>query len=78
MPSCLANCGDPGTPRNGKRGENNFFANAVIHFDCNVGFRLSGVKSIKCRQEDAHWSSSVPTCESKSDFHLKASTGQAL
>ncbi len=78
VPSCLANCGDRGTPRNGKRGENNFFANSVIHFDCNIGFRLSGTKSIQCRQDDARSSSSVPWCESKSNFHLKASTGQAL
>ncbi len=62
-PSCRAYCGDPGTPSNGKRKGNDFYENGVLDFDCKTGYKISGAKSIKCRQDDASWSETIPTCE---------------
>jgi len=59
----LANCKDPGTPRNGARTGDNFEHGQTVSFTCNNGYTLIGRKSMDCRK--GVWSSSLPQCKSK-------------
>ena len=59
----VANCKDPGIPRNGTRTGDNFGHGQTVSFTCNNGYTLIGSKSMVCR--NGVWSSSLPQCKSK-------------
>ena len=57
------NCGDPGTPRNGKRSGIKFTYGETVRFECNRGYELIGSKERKC-EEDGIWTGNQPVCKS--------------
>ncbi|XP_065068743.1 sushi, von Willebrand factor type A, EGF and pentraxin domain-containing protein 1-like isoform X2 [Rhopilema esculentum] len=61
-PRCIANCGDPGLPKNGNRTFNGFKSGNSILFQCDSGYRLYGAESITCLQNSARWSARIPYC----------------
>ena len=58
-----APCPDPGQPVHGARFGSNFAHNSTVKFQCRVGYKLIGQKTLKCF--DGNWSSSIPECEGK-------------
>lgn len=55
-------CGDPGTPRNGRRLGNNFTVGAVVFFRCFDDFDIVGSKFRIC-QANGSWSGTQPVCQ---------------
>ncbi|XP_038078003.1 uncharacterized protein LOC119745597 isoform X2 [Patiria miniata] len=60
VPSCLANCTDPGTPAFGSQ-TGNYGNSEVVFFNCSVGYTLVGAEQITC--VNGGWSNSVPSCK---------------
>ena len=55
-------CGDPGTPRNGRR----LLTGSVVKYYCNSGYRLVGSWQRKC-QSNGKWSRSLPSCKRETE-----------
>ena len=55
-------CGDPGTPANGKSVLTGSTPGSVVKYSCNSGYDLVGNSKRKC-QTNGVWSGSLPTCE---------------
>ena len=54
-------CGDPGTPRNGKKLGLSYILNDVVRYSCDDCYKLSGVSYRQCLA-DGTWSDRLPTC----------------
>ena len=67
--SSAVNCGDPGTPSNGRRTGSSTTYNSVVTYTCNTGYRLEGSSSRTC-QSNGQWSGSLPRCNCKFCFVL--------
>ena len=67
------NCGDPGTPFNGRQIGNNFNEDAIVLFFCNAGFTLVGASVITC--ESGQWSAELPQCSGE---HTKPSHAEVF
>ena len=57
-------CGDPGTPRNGKRSGLSFTFQDTVHYSCNNCYKLTGAGYRQCLG-DTTWTGSLPTCTRK-------------
>ncbi|XP_068726408.1 protein lev-9-like [Montipora capricornis] len=55
-------CGDPGTPRNGKKRSYVYTFKSKVYFECNYGYKLVGDKYLQC-QANQRWSGQTPICE---------------
>ena len=64
IPHVGIDCGDPGTPTNGRRSLSSTTYNSVVTYTCDVGYTLQGSNSRTC-QSDGQWSGSVPQCKRK-------------
>ncbi|XP_071492238.1 uncharacterized protein [Diadema antillarum] len=60
IPTCEADCTDPGTPVNGAQ-SGSYENGATLSFTCNPGFTLVGAAVISCL--NGIWSNDVPVCE---------------
>ena len=60
-------CGDPGTPTNGRKQGENYGYNSVVFFECDGNFELRGSASIRCN-EDAEWTEDIPQCVGRWEF----------
>lgn len=56
------NCGDPGTPINGRRLGSDFTLGGIVYFRCRDDFDLVGSKFREC-QSNGLWSGEQPTCQ---------------
>ncbi|XP_073243400.1 CUB and sushi domain-containing protein 1-like [Porites lutea] len=59
--SAPASCDPLQTLRNGKIHKNGNENGALVSFSCNEGFKLQGLRQIRCVQ--GKWNGSIPTCE---------------
>ena len=59
--SSSASCDPLQILRNGKIHNNGNENGALVSFSCNEGFKLQGLRQIKCVQ--GKWNGSIPTCE---------------
>ncbi len=68
----LANCVDPGTPKNGYRAvssaDGGFADGTVVYFYCNAHYKLSGAKKIVCTK--GKWSGKKPFCQSQGMWYV--------
>ena len=48
-----------GTPQNGVKSSGDLFADAVVQFDCDVGYEIFGNSTVEC-QIDGKWSGTIP------------------
>ncbi|KXJ11942.1 CUB and sushi domain-containing protein 3 [Exaiptasia diaphana] len=55
-------CGDPGTPKNGRRNGYLFTFKKKVHYECDRGYILIGPQFRQC-QSNQKWSDDTPTCE---------------
>ena len=55
------NCGDPGTPANGRRLLSSTLEGSVVRYFCSRGFELEGDQQRTC-QSNGQWSGSLPVC----------------
>ena len=60
-------CKSPGIPAYGVKIGNSYTIGATVTFQCRPGYRLVGVSSILCG-DDQEWSANRPTCEPRMDF----------
>ncbi|XP_070560107.1 complement decay-accelerating factor-like [Ptychodera flava] len=60
--TCFLNCGDPGTPENGRKLSDNKNHGDSISFACNIGLNLIGSDTVTC--DNGTWSDEPPTCAS--------------
>ncbi|XP_070564053.1 zonadhesin-like [Ptychodera flava] len=63
VPSCKAECIDPGTPSNGKQvdmPEYPVCSGTMVLFECDEGHKLHGQEMLEC--VDGNWSSPIPSC----------------
>lgn len=60
-PPPVVDCGDPGTPANGRKIGDSYAVGGVVYYECIDGFTLSGDRSRMCRL-DGIWTGSLPTC----------------
>ena len=60
--SSSASCDPLQILRNGKIHNNGNENGALVSFSCNEGFKLQGLRQIKCVQ--GKWNGTIPTCES--------------
>ena len=58
-------CGDPGTPTNGRRSLSSTTYNSVVTYTCDVGYTLQGLSSRKCLYT-GRWTGNVTLCIGKS------------
>ena len=65
----VVNCGDPGTPSNGRRTGSSTTYNSVVTYTCNTGYTRQGSSSRTC-QSNGQWSGSLPRCNRKFCFVL--------
>ncbi|XP_028394556.1 sushi, von Willebrand factor type A, EGF and pentraxin domain-containing protein 1-like [Dendronephthya gigantea] len=54
-------CGDPGTPRNGKKTGLSYTLNDAVQYTCDDCFKISGVDYRRCLA-DGTWSDELPSC----------------
>ena len=59
--SSAVDCGDPGTPSNGRRTGSSTTLNSVVTYTCNTGYTRQGSSRRTC-QSNGQWSGSVPQC----------------
>ena len=57
-------CGDPGTPANGKRSIISTILDSVVNYTCNKGFTLVGSATRTC-QPNEEWNGDLPVCDRK-------------
>ena len=62
----VINCGDPGTPVNGRRQVSSTAFRSAVHYSCNGGFSLVG-DVVRICMASGEWSGFIPTCKSKSN-----------
>ena len=62
-------CGNPGTPPNGRRTGSSTTYNSVVTYTCNTGSTLQGSNRRTC-QSNGQWSGSLPRCNRKFCFVL--------
>ncbi|XP_048587550.1 CUB and sushi domain-containing protein 3 isoform X3 [Nematostella vectensis] len=60
VPTCRADCQDPGVPVNGGRHGNNFSEGQRVGFFCSSGHVIDGPSEIMC--VNGRWSDKKPTC----------------
>lgn len=60
----VVNCGDPGTPRNGRREVSSTTFRSAVLYSCNDGFSLVGSELRVCTAS-GEWSGFIPTCKSE-------------
>uniref|UniRef100_A0A8C4QEE5 CUB and Sushi multiple domains 3 n=1 Tax=Eptatretus burgeri TaxID=7764 RepID=A0A8C4QEE5_EPTBU len=70
-------CGDPGVPAHGHRIGGNFSHGALLKFQCQDAFELSGERSITC-QKNSQWSANVPQCTFPCFLNFTAPSGVIL
>ena len=63
--SPAVNCGDPGTPRNGRRTGSSTTYNSVVTYTCNTGYTLTQGSNRRTCQSNGQWSGTAPRCNSK-------------
>ena len=63
-PFPAVNCGDPGTPSNGRRTGSSTTYNSVVTYTCNTGYTRQGSNRRTC-QSNGQWSGSLPQCNRK-------------
>ena len=54
-------CGDPGTPVNGRRKLTTTFEGDIVEYFCSTGFDLEGDQERKC-QSNGLWTGQLPIC----------------
>ncbi|XP_073244376.1 P-selectin-like isoform X1 [Porites lutea] len=59
-PTCKAQCQKITHPLNGRKYGTRFSHGAIASFECNVGYKLVGSRSLLC--VDGKWNASVPVC----------------
>lgn len=64
-----ANCGDPGTPVNGRRVLGTTFQGDIVRYFCSQGFQLEGDQQRVC-QRNGQWSGQLPICRRRSKTHV--------
>ena len=57
----VVDCGDPGTPENGRRSLLGTTVGSVVTYECEVGHRQEGLPFRVC-QANKLWTNSVPNC----------------
>ncbi len=62
-------CGDPGTPTNGIKIGDNYGYEAIVYYECNNGYTLSGDSTRTC-QVNGFWTGALPTCSSNQSMLL--------
>ena len=62
-------CGDPGTPQNGRRVLLSTTFGSQVTYSCIVGYDLQGVGTRVCLGSGL-WSGSLPTCECEFSYNL--------
>ena len=62
-------CGNPGTPSNGRRTGSSTTYNSVVTYTCNTGYTRQGSNRRTC-QSNGQWSGSLPRCNRKFRFLL--------
>lgn len=67
-----ANCGDPGTPVNGRRVLGTTFQGDIVRYFCSQGFQLEGDQQRVC-QRNGQWSGRLPICRRVSKTHVTIS-----
>ena len=60
----VIDCGDPGTPSNGRRTTSVFTFGGTVRYRCNQGYKLSGSSSRTC-QVSGRWSGDQAVCKGK-------------
>ncbi|KAK2567192.1 CUB and sushi domain-containing protein 3 [Acropora cervicornis] len=58
----LPDCGDPGTPSNGRKLGVTYSLNSKVNFNCDLGYELSGSEERKC-QQNGTWTGQQPMCK---------------
>ncbi|XP_046845736.1 sushi, von Willebrand factor type A, EGF and pentraxin domain-containing protein 1-like isoform X2 [Xenia sp. Carnegie-2017] len=62
---CIAkSCGDPGSPRNGRKSGLSYSFKDVVHYSCDSCYELSGASYRQCLS-DGSWSDQLPQCTRK-------------
>lgn len=67
----LAHCQKITDPLNGRKYGTRFLHGAIASFECNVGYKLVGSRSLLC--VDGNWNASVPVCNGKTFKETAAS-----
>ncbi|XP_046845739.1 sushi, von Willebrand factor type A, EGF and pentraxin domain-containing protein 1-like isoform X4 [Xenia sp. Carnegie-2017] len=63
--TCIAkSCGDPGSPRNGRKSGLSYSFKDVVHYSCDSCYELSGASYRECLS-DGSWSDQLPQCTRK-------------
>ncbi|XP_068694975.1 sushi, von Willebrand factor type A, EGF and pentraxin domain-containing protein 1-like isoform X1 [Montipora foliosa] len=55
-------CGEPGTPKNGRKVGMQYSVNYKVYFDCDLGYELWGSEERKC-QQNGTWTGQQPVCK---------------
>ncbi|XP_068692895.1 sushi, von Willebrand factor type A, EGF and pentraxin domain-containing protein 1-like [Montipora foliosa] len=55
-------CGDPGTPKNGRKVGMQYSVNRKVYFDCDLGYELWGSEERMC-QQNGTWTGQQPVCK---------------
>ena len=59
----VGGCGDPGTPKNGRKVGVTYSVNSKVYFSCELGYELMGSEDRKC-QPNGSWTGQQPVCTS--------------
>ncbi|XP_073244022.1 protein lev-9-like [Porites lutea] len=57
----VGGCGDPGTPKNGRKVGVTYSVNSKVYFGCELGYELMGSEDRKC-QPNGSWTGQQPVC----------------
>lgn len=57
----VGGCGDPGTPKNGRKVGVTYSVNSKVYFGCEFGYELMGSEDRKC-QPNGSWTGQQPVC----------------
>ncbi|KAK3730731.1 hypothetical protein QZH41_005003 [Actinostola sp. cb2023] len=70
----VADCIDPGAPKDGQRQADYFSHDSVVNFSCNNGLMLIGSSRIRC--SDGRWTNRKPVCEDNIVFNIYSTPSQ--